>query len=554
MTIPVHSSRPELVFGLVGGAGTNLKDLSTELRTTLKQFAYDVTEIRLSDLLENFAGWSPSPTGDELRRITNLQRMGNEFRATGSDGAALARAAITAIRAHRASHTSDPDIPRDAHAYILHQLKHPDEVELLRTVYGQAFHLIAGHAPRSERISALAKRAAVRALKPGQEKQYEAGAIDIINNDDKQENDFGQNTRDTYPKADFFADLGTTHGKHGVVRFIELLFGHPFHTPKPDEYAMYQASAASLRSSDDNRQVGAVIVSLTQKETNKNIARYADVIAVGMNEVPRGGGGFYWEGESPDCRDQELVRQGDDRARDIKISALAELIGKIGSKGWLGGEASDEDPNVLATKLLPSLRGTQFMNIGEFGRPVHAEMAALIDGARRGVAVHGHPMYVTTFPCHNCAKHIIAAGIQKVIYLEPYPKSRTQHLYQEEVVLEPGDGKEEKGKVVFSAFTGVGPRQYAQLFSMSKRGAKEGRSLNHWYGSQSELSPAYVPQNVFRQYLHEERSALQMLEASVYKWNPDAICPPVNLHKPIVAGTTSMKPSDGGETAVRELN
>ncbi|MDN3612645.1 hypothetical protein QWZ16_23945 [Vibrio ostreicida] len=29
---------------------------------------------------------------------------------------------------------------------------------------------------------------------------------------------------------------------------------------------------------------------------------------------------------------------------------------------------------------------------------------------------------VRLFPCHNCAKHIVASGIKRVVYVEPYPK------------------------------------------------------------------------------------------------------------------------------------
>ena len=130
----------------------------------------------------------------------------------------------------------------------------------------------------------------------------------MIEFDEKQDSEFGQNTRDTYPKADFFANLGVPHGEGEVGRFVRLLFGHPFHTPTADEYAMFQASAVALRSSDDNRQVGAVIVDLTRGLDGK--PRNADVIASGMNEVPRGGGGVYWDQDSPDHRDQALLLGG----------------------------------------------------------------------------------------------------------------------------------------------------------------------------------------------------------------------------------------------------
>ena len=98
-----------------------------------------------------------------------------------------------------------------------------------------------------------------------------------------------------------------------MVRFVDLLFGHPFRTPSPEEYAMYQASAVTLRSSDNSRQVGAAIVNLTLDGDRK---KNTDVVAVGMNEVPRRGGGFYWDQDSPDHRDQALLLRNEDRLGD----------------------------------------------------------------------------------------------------------------------------------------------------------------------------------------------------------------------------------------------
>jgi deoxycytidylate deaminase len=88
-------------------------------------------------------------------------------------------------------------------------------------------------------------------------------------------------------------------------------------------------------------------------------------------------------------------------------------------------------------------KSSQMRNLLEFGRAVHPEMAALTDAARRGVSVAGCTMYVTTFPCHLCARHVVAAGIRKVIYIEPYAKSRTASLYPDSVAIE----GESSGKV-----------------------------------------------------------------------------------------------------------
>lgn len=35
----------------------------------------------------------------------------------------------------------------------------------------------------------------------------------------------------------------------------------------------------------------------------------------------------------------------------------------------------------------------------------------------------GTTLYATMYPCHNCARHIVAAGIRKVIYIERYGES-----------------------------------------------------------------------------------------------------------------------------------
>ena len=515
--------RPELVFALVGAAGVRLDDLSGALKEELETFGYQTVDIRLSDLLTNFSGWTNQTGATEFDRIRHLQDMGNGFRTTLADGAALARAGIAEIRKRRASISGNPDHPAVAVAYVVHQLKHPGEADLLRQVYGSSFLLVAGHAPRVIRSAELARRMARKELQTGQESHYEAKAADVITIDEKQDDDFGQNTRDTYPKADFFANLGVSSGEQDVRRFVDLLFGHPFFTPKPDEYAMYQATAVSLRSSDDNRQVGAVIVSLTRGYGDK--IKNADVIAVGMNEVPRAGGGFYWDQDSPDLRDQALLSQGQDRAAEIKISVLAELIERITKEEWLQGPIAAKGASELARDLLPHLKKTQFLDIGEFSRPVHAEMATLIDAARRGVAVDGHSMYVTTFPCHNCAKHIIAAGIRRVVYLEPYPKSRARSLHGEEISLESIAGKEEEGKVVFYAFSGIAPRQYTQMFSMSERGAKKGTSLKEWHRQRLSLSPKYIAKNAPFAYLAAERQELEGLRLDVYRWDKKAVCP-----------------------------
>jgi deoxycytidylate deaminase len=513
--------RPELIFALAGPLGTRLGNLSTQLASELQSLGYEPILIHVSDLLSRFReDWKEPDRTSAEARVQHLQKTANAVRRRLKDGAALARATIIEIRRLRSERSGHPDKPAMGCAFIIYQLKHPEEGRLLRRTYGEAFHFVGGHASRDKRTKEFARMIADSHDRPGEWSRYEAEAIQLIETDDRSEDGFGQNMRDTYPDADVFVDLNPEHGEHAVRRFVDLLFGHPFHTPTPEEYAMYLASAVSLRSSDSNRQVGAVIVNIDAN--THGVVRNADVLAVGMNEVPRAGGGFYWDQSSPDARDQALP---DDRAAKIKIGILTEIIERFRRQNWLSPHAGNGDDSRLARECLAALKGTQFLNIGEFSRPVHAEMAAIIDAARRGVGIDGCSIYVTTFPCHYCAKHIIAAGLRRVVYLEPYPKSRAEDLYREELISDSPDGKTQDGKVVFCAYSGVAPRQYARLFSMSLRGAKLGLDRRKWNETRTRLQPRYVPRHLQQGYVHAEREALTKLLNVGYDWEVATICP-----------------------------
>jgi deoxycytidylate deaminase len=65
-----------------------------------------------------------------------------------------------------------------------------------------------------------------------------------------------------------------------------------------------------------------------------------------------------------------------------------------------------------------------------------------------------------------CAKHIVAAGIAKVMFLEPYPKSLTANLHGDSVRIEGADrGRHQPYPAVeFSHFHGISHRRYRELF------------------------------------------------------------------------------------------
>ena len=51
---------------------------------------------------------------------------------------------------------------------------------------------------------------------------------------------------------------------------------------------------------------------------------------------------------------------------------------------------------------------------------IHAETNAVTDAAKRGVNLDNSIVYITYFPCINCTKVLISAGIKKIIYNEDY--------------------------------------------------------------------------------------------------------------------------------------
>ena len=208
-------SRPEMVFGLVGPVGTRVSDLKSSLTSNLHRFNYSTVDIHVSDLLRHFTGWVDEPDSNTFTRIKHRQKSGFEFRSKLEDGAALARAAIAKIREERAKISGNADAPAAGHAFILDQLKHPAEVALLREVYGESFLLIAGHAPDEKRAEQLAQMQA-KDEQATDSTIYIGEARSIIATDTKQEDEkgLGQNTRDAYPLADFFANLGIVSGEH----------------------------------------------------------------------------------------------------------------------------------------------------------------------------------------------------------------------------------------------------------------------------------------------------------------------------------------------------
>ncbi len=126
----------------------------------------------------------------------------------------------------------------------------------------------------------------------------------LIDRDQQEPNDrMGQKVGKVFHLADFFVDVD--HGMEvAVKRLVELFLGNVFITPTRSEQGMFLAHASAWRSASLQRQVGAMIAT-----------KDGSVISVGTNEVPKTGGGLYWEGDDPDFRD---FQRGDEVNDDMK--------------------------------------------------------------------------------------------------------------------------------------------------------------------------------------------------------------------------------------------
>lgn len=451
----------ELVIGLVAPIGCNRNYVRTALQRLLAPRAYRVNHVRLSDSLPKFAEILDIPIRDApyFERVHSYMDAGTALRRTSGSCNALALSAVFTVASLRQKPTADdpepdPRLPR--HVHVLDSLKRPEEVRTLRQIYGPGFFLVGAFAPRNSRKRFLRENHDLS--------EDEAEELPKRDEDEEQDKRFGQQTRDTFHLSDVFVDVSTYEECHRALeRFLGLVFGDTFLTPHVDEFAMQAAFGASLRSGTLARQIGAALV-----------ARTGELISAGHNEVPRPGGGLYCAEDPSDERD--LARRFD--SNTVQLRKIADQAART-----LMAEGLVQDVERTAAVLARS----KLRDVTEYGRTVHAEMEALLSAARLGVSVRDATLYTTTFPCHNCARHTVAAGVKRIVYIEPYPKSEALALHGDAIchVGDDSSSHDARKRIIMAPFLGIAPRRYDDLFAMVRadgtvlaRKADDGSMLN----------------------------------------------------------------------------
>ena len=454
---------PELFFGLVAPIGIDLSETVKHLEGALKTFDYRVIPIKVTDLFRDIDYCDVKLLDrPSEKRFESYIRFGNRVRQLTGDKAICAALVVDKIARERERDSHGKTTHREKVAYVIHQFKRREEIELLRSVYGKLFFQVSVYSSKGERSDAFAQRIA-RDHKSTDIDRFKAQADALIKRDeDQQGDDFGQRIRDVFHLADFIINRDVVETQREQLdRFVELIFGRNTLSPTKIEYGMYMAKAAALRSLDLSRQIGAAIFSPRH-----------EIITLGCNEVPKGGGGTYWCDDGVDARDYKWEADPND---EKKRSLIVDFFERLSEDGLIDEGLLDD---IDATLQRDAIKESQLMDIIEFGRIVHAEMSALMDAARLGRSVQDAKLFCTTFPCHICAKHITAAGVASVYFLEPYPKSAAFALHPDSIEVEGSSRVHFEGfrKTQFIHFHGISPRRYRDFFEKQRRKDKSGKA------------------------------------------------------------------------------
>ena len=476
----------EIVIGLVAPIGTDLDLISTKIEQCVKSYQHTFKEIKISEDFINFNNLTDKyfPENNSFENYNEFQKMfikmqaGSEIREKSKYNGILSRLAIDKIANFREKLLHDNEDSKKIIVYLIRQLKRKEEIDVLRSVYSDSFIQLSVQDSEENIFKSLKHRLSKNhSLSVSKEigGKYstnnncfnsiilEEQVHTLIRKDFEESDPFykkkkcGQNISSCFDKANYFMHCGLPNFSISdqVKRFCELLFSNPFIQPTYDESFMFHAFGQASRSMDISRQIGAVIV-------NKN----NEIISVGCNDVNGLGHPLsqeskddiksfdYSKGENFNTKQREIMA-------DKTLSLLKDKIGKI----------STLDSDELKDSLVKTF------NIIGYHRTLCGEMSAIMDAARRGVSIRNATIYSTTFPCHLCMKHIIASGIDKVIFIEPYPKSKTEDMF-DDFVNQSVDCKC-NDKVNIVPYVGVSPRSYLFAYTATSRKNKTIHNFNY---------------------------------------------------------------------------
>ncbi len=463
----------ELIFALCGPIGSPIHKVAETFKKTLEtQYEYECVVIRLSEFIaEDIRKTDPGKVDNvsAFKRLSLLIDHGDEMRKKYRPSylselgiQVIARSRIDDLDPEEkqkldASPDAQPRFRTRRKCFLIDSIKNQEELETFRSVYRDLFYFIGVFSPISKREQELIAKGMSRA------EAYALIEKDAGDGNPPEDAPFGQTVRKTFPLADLFirVDSGSDEQlKQKVDRFLHLIFNTKITTPTTAENAMYLAAAAAGNSACLSRQVGAC---LTDVDGN--------VISIGWNDVPKFGGHLY-QFNSNDITGAKDLRCMNIENGKCHNQVEKQKLAKDIAERIIGAKLSDPENS---EKLIDIILNSRLKNLIEFSRAIHAEMLALVTaGENCGSKIKGSSLYCTTYPCHNCARHLIAAGVTSIFYIEPFPKSLAVQLHFDSITEQESD----ETKVRILAFDGISPNRYLEFFTYHqddrKRRLKEG--------------------------------------------------------------------------------
>ena len=208
----------EVVIAFVYVVGTACNPVLDYFENTLKQSGYVVVRIKPGDLLER----EGEAIGIELdlkddsyfdhvfSRMEAGKRLCEYVKRPDFIGLACVKE-INRLRID-ARGRSESQVRT---AYLVTSVKRPEEVDLMRDVYGSGFFLVGIHAPEQELLMSLTGKSGIAG---------ETQARQLIESDLTDTNTFGHNARDTYALSDLFLSQSIDECRQEVERFVDLAF------------------------------------------------------------------------------------------------------------------------------------------------------------------------------------------------------------------------------------------------------------------------------------------------------------------------------------------
>ena len=481
---PNENGSYNFIIALAGPYGSGCSSFGESLYKTLKDYkGVNAKIIKASQVIESFYPELPIESLEKLLsahpklRIDNTPKTSDNAKTTNLHTRERRQKQGTTIRLlepeligkliasqiHLCGKDFDNDQASHGHCnfFIIDSLKNDNDYRALKDIYKDELFLCFIYASPETRFKRMVQYKGWENLQ-----KSDFDEVDAIDSDEKllkpETKNAGQAVTKLSTLSDYYIvndDNNLNELRSNGKRFIDLLLGFGINQPTFHEKSMHLAYSASNRSGCLSRQVGAAIV-------DKDGA----IIGIGHNDVPQAGGGLYEYDSTADKRcyiigDKKCSNQSEITYRENELTQ--EII-----KHCPGGTE--------LTAIQDTVSKSKFKQVTEYCRAVHAEMEALLSVSRStGQSSQGKYMYVTTFPCHNCIKHIICAGIDRVYYIEPYPKSLAVKLHGDALAANPVfTGNEQK--VHLLPYEGVAPRRFHDFFAqLSERKLSDGTYTDH---------------------------------------------------------------------------